>query len=225
MMKRQYPSGIDKTVFEKAIEVIEKAVTKDWLNKGDDKHPLRALWRRQDTLASNELFAIGLAIDSLNGIDPSWTRDQVKSLRSAEKNNYMGASAELLSAFMLNSPRHSIVPAKSNQAGFDATMNLSNAKSVRVSIKSYGMSKHEEYFNRRAQETEELVKKYLKKHKYYPVTIWIDCPAIYPSPEKWKMLHDNLDWIFASQKGAQEPFNALATTVPEWVIIVSQCGQ
>jgi hypothetical protein len=220
--KRLVPTGLNEAQLETALSALVNAVSEDWLNKGDDKHPLRALWRRSDVLSTNELYAIGLAIHEVGKRDPSWMKEQVKLLRSSEKNNYLGASAEILTAFMLHAENHPVTPAKLNQAGFDAIMQLKDhEKSIRFSIKNYGMSKHEEYFNRYAAETELIIQKLLKKYSYYPVTVWIDCPTKYPSTEKWKSLHANLDRAFKVQKNAKEPFTALVNQFPEWIIMAS----
>src|SRR5690606_34758331 len=129
---------------------------------------------------------------------------------------------EIMTAYMLNGDSHPLSPAKLNQSGYDAIMRIKgNEKSIRISIKNYGMSKHEESFNKYALETEAIIQKLLKKHTYYPVTIWIDCPTEYPSPEKWKLLHSNLDNAFKIQKNAEEPFTAICTNIPEWIIIIS----
>ena len=215
------PIGIPDEKIESAFEAFVKSFSEDWLLK-NNYHPLRELWKRKDVFATSEIYSLGEAINELSTIDPNWLKKQIKLMASAEKNNYRGAFTEVLSIAFLNSKNHPTIPTKANQPGYDALLSLPlSEKTIRISIKNYGQSKHEETFQKWASKTEDLVKKLLKKYKYYPVTVWIDCPTEYPSEDKWKMLHSNLDNIFKTKKDATEPFSALCTDVPEWIVIIS----
>jgi hypothetical protein len=218
---RQPIPGISEEELEKAFKAFLDAFTEEWLTK-NNYHPLRALWKRGDVLSSNEILSLGNAINEVSKIDSIWLRNQIKLMKSAERNNYLGAFAEVISIDLLNGKNHPTVPAKSNQPGYDALMALPpSPKNIRLSIKNYGQSKHESTFVKWAAKTEELIIKLLKKYKYYPVTVWIDCPSQYPSDAKWKMLHSHLDNIFKTKKNADDPFSALCTEVPEWIVIIS----
>jgi hypothetical protein len=219
--KNKQSIGIPDEEMEKAFEAFVRSMSEEWLLK-NNYHPLRELWKRGDTFAISEIYSLGTAINELATIDSTWLNKQIKLMKSAERNNHRGAFTEVLSIPLLNGKNHPAIPTKSNQPGYDALLSLSSSeKSIRVSIKNYGQSKHEETFVKWASKTEELIKKLLEKYQYYPVTVWIDCPTNYPSEDKWKMLHSHLDNIFKTKKGATEPFSALCTDVPEWIIIIS----
>lgn len=219
--KRQPILGIPEQEIDNSFKRFIDLINEEWLNK-NNYHPLRALWKRSDILSSNEIFSLGTAIDELSTIDSNWLRNQAKLMKSAERNNYLGAFAEVFSIYLLNGVNHNTVPAKANQPGYDALMSLTpSGQTIRLSIKNYGQSKHEETFVKWAAKTEELIVKLLKKYKYYPVTIWIDCPSQYPSEAKWKLLHSHLDNIFKIKKNAEDPFSSLCTDVPEWIVIIS----
>jgi hypothetical protein len=214
-------TGIPEQEMDNSFKAFLDFIPEEWLNK-NNYHPLRALWKRSDIHSSSEIFSLGTALSEINKIDSGWLRNQVKLMKSAERNNYLGAFAEVLGISMLNGENNHTVPAKSNQPGYDALMSLApSGQAIRLSIKNYGQSKHEETFVKWAAKTEVLIIKLLKKYKYYPVTVWIDCPSKYPSEAKWKMLHSNLDSIFETKKNAEDPFSALCTDIPEWIVIIS----
>jgi hypothetical protein len=218
--ERQPLHHIPDMELEMAFKTLVEAFSKEWLTKAPF-HPLRALWERKDTQASQELFALGSALAKLIEKDPKWVRDQIKQMRSAERNNYQGAFTELLTINMLHGEHHQTMPARTNQAGFDALLQVGRTgKQIRYSIKNYGQSQHEEKFEQWSKRIEVLVEKLIRKHRYYPVTVIIDSPVKYPTNDMWKLLESNLDEIFKLKKGQLDYFAALADEVPLWTIVL-----
>lgn len=217
---RNVKSGFTEEDLDAAVNSFNSFIDVAWLSK-NNYHPLRELWKRQDVLAAHELFTFGWSINKIATENPKWIREQIKLAKSAEKTNYQGAFCEIIGLALLNSIDHHVTPANLNEAGYDGVIRVSETKHFNVSVKNYGMSKHEQNFQNWCIKTEELIVRLLKKHRYYPVTVVIDCPTQYPSDEKWQMLHSHLDDMFKQQKNAAEPFSAFATSVLEWIVILS----
>lgn len=83
------------------------------------------------------------------------------------------------------------------------------------------MSSHQERFEKKAEETENIIESLLKKYSYRPVSILIDSPAKYPEKDDWLLLHRHLDEIFKSKRNASDPFFALVTDKPEWIVNIT----
>jgi len=211
-MKRRSNLKISEKELEDYMQVIIDSFSLDFLTN-DSNHPIQILWKRNDELATNELFSLAYSIKELSKIDSKWTKEQIKIAKSKERNNSRGAIFEILSLNMLNSPEHPVVPAKINQAGYDGLVTKSGNQEMRVSIKNYGISNPQQRFEKKAKEVEQIILKLLKKYNYPPSQILLDFPDKYPEEHEWKMLLDRIDNIFQNQRNAQEPFAALVEPV------------
>lgn len=212
-MKRRNSLKISDEQLDFYLKLLEESFSIKWLHENSG-HPLQALWKRNDELATSELFTLAYAIHTLKKIDPLWTKKQLEMVKSNDKNNYQGAIFEFIGLNMINNPlEHPVKPAKFNQAGYDGILTRSDNTEVRVSIKNYGSSTFERSFERKAKSIEAKMLGLLKKYKYPPVQILLDFPDKYPDERDWKMLEERLDEIFKSQRTAKEPFTALVEPV------------
>ncbi|MEM6816208.1 MAG: hypothetical protein AAF600_17765 [Bacteroidota bacterium] len=208
-MKRRSSISISESELEEFMKVLTDSLGEEWLN-ADTNHPLQVLWKRNDELATNELYSLAYAIKVLSEIDPSWTRKQIDTVKVKDRNNSQGAIFEFLGLNMIHNPtEHPVKPTKLNQAGYDGLLTKSDSSEIRVSIKNYGISSFQRSFEKKAKSVETKMIGLLKKYKYPPVQILLDFPDSYPNDRDWKMLEDRLDGIFKSQRTADEPFTAL----------------
>ena len=194
--------------------------TEDWLNKKKE-HPIKQLWQRSDELSTNELFSLAIGIEAFWNLDRKWVREQLQYIKGTDKNNRQGAAFEILGLNMLNHTKHPVTPTKRNLAGYDGTMQISASKEIRLSLKNYGSSAHQVQFEKMATATENTIKNLLKKYSYGPVSIIIDCPIDYPTQTKWDLLHAYIDDCFKTKRNDTDPFFAIATDKPEWIILIN----
>lgn len=211
-MKRRNSLNITDSELKEYLQVIISSFSKDWL-ENESGHPIQKLWKRNDELATNELFSLACAIKDLSKIDAKWTNAQIKIVKSKDKNNSRGAIFEILALNILNAVEHPVKPAKLNQAGYDGVITKAGSQEMRVSIKSYGSSNTQQHFESKSKVIEQLILKLLKKYKYPPSQILLDFPDKFPNERDWKLLEENIDGMFKEQRHKSEPFSAFVEPI------------
>lgn len=204
-------TAIPNEEFEALLQLIADTFSLEFLQK-QSGHPLQKLWGRSDTLASNELISLAIAIKNLSLIDPIWIREQVKLAKSSTINTYRGALFEILSLNILHGQEHPVQPAKMNQAGYDGVIR-NGQQNIRVSIKNYGKSSFQKQFEQKARLLESTIIGLLKKYAFPPSQILLDFPSDFPEERDWKMLDERIDAIFKEQRTSEEPFAALVEPI------------
>lgn len=192
-------------------EILANSFNEEWLERKGD-NPIQHLWQRNEELSTNELYTLATAIKKLMAINPAWTNDQLKKARNFDKNNRMGAICELLTLNLLHSEKYPVIPAKRNQAGYDAILKVQN-KEMRISIKRYGMSIHQQKFETQTKSIEKQITSILEKYKYPPCQVLLDFPHNYPNEEDWNIVKKHLDYLFEIKRDDPEPFSAIARTI------------
>lgn len=207
-MKRQNGLTISDEELESYMTVLKVCFGLKWLEEIGD-NPLQILWKRLDILATNELYTLAYSIDTLNKIDASWIKDQVKIAKGRDENNSRGAIFEIIGLSMMHNPNHPVSPARLNQAGFDGILKGDDDTEVRVSIKNYGKSSFQRSFEKKCKIIESKIVLLLKKYKYPPTQVIVDFPSQFPTDKDWKMLEDKIDGVFKDKRKDKDPFLAV----------------
>ncbi|HLP87250.1 MAG TPA: hypothetical protein VK184_01420 [Nostocaceae cyanobacterium] len=201
----------------KMLGVLALEFSKEWLNTRNN-NPVQQLWQRQDWLSTCELLLLGNAIKTLKPIAAKWVSDQVKTIKQEDKNNRRGALFELLALSLFDGEGVSIKPAARNNPGYDGTILLPRSHSIKVSIKSYGMSNHQQEFNNQCNILESELKKALSERQLTAVGFLVRAKN-YPTQSDWEILRRRLPQILDScQSGNYEPFEDINKSC--WVIKV-----
>jgi len=192
---------------------LESAFGAAWLNAG--AAPLQSLWQRKDALAVNQLFLLGDAVEGLSVIDHPWVTDHVGKIKSNDLNNRRGSMFELLGVNLFRRPVQTIRPTKVAAAGFDAVLSMPDAARIDMSLKSYGTSAHEQFFNAEASRTEtafmDALSQYGRNGAYLGAIA-----SSYPSKADWEALRGALPDLIANPppRGQLQRFgNAWSTAV------------
>lgn len=210
---------------EKSFETVARYYSKEWLDAyGNNK--IQQLWRRQDALSTQEIHTLGDSINTMLKIDEKWTVDQILKSKSDNANNAKGAIFEIVGLAMLNNPLHPVKTVKADNAGFDGILNFGEKKDLRVSIKNFGVTERQRDFEMFAEFTVNKIVALLKKYKYQPIQIIVDCPNEYPLRSDWFLLFHNLDEIFKKLINAKEKIFSIQTNRPNnlthWIVMAGE---
>lgn len=122
-------------------------------------HPLQTLWRRNDWLASAELFSIGWALaNQRDATLKEWFRDAARKVKSSSN---AGLYFELFAAAMLNNDHQRACLAPPSAPGYDILMTLPSQAVVRISCKVLEPSQHESQFVEAARNAANVMKEYV----------------------------------------------------------------
>lgn len=223
-MNRQNGLTISDQELERYMSILEVHFGLKWLEERGD-HPIQMLWKRSDILATNELYTLAFSIETVNKIDSSWMKDQLKLAKGKDENNRRGAIFEIIGLNLMNNSEHPVSPARLNQAGYDGILKRTDATEVRVSIKNYGKSTFQKSFEKKAQTLESKVVALLNKHSYPPTQVVIDFPSQFPTENDWKMLEDKMDEIFKIKRNDKDPFSAMVEPVDNKIKLSSDNGR
>ena len=133
MVNRQIPNDFNNTSFINTIKIIEELFGKKWLNKNKQNHPLKQLWQRQDFLASNELYVIGLGLNkALQHKEKKWIDNFVKEIKQHKDIRQIQAICYELFIYTLF--QNNVKLAKPNQQSFDLIL-IKNTQKINISVK------------------------------------------------------------------------------------------
>ncbi|MDO9000996.1 MAG: hypothetical protein Q7W45_14610 [Bacteroidota bacterium] len=217
---RQNALKINDQELDTVLKIVEDTFEKNWLCEKKD-NPLQKLWERRDSLSTNELFSLGICLQRLNGIDSNWVKKQVKIIKTGPSNNRIGAFFEVFGLGFLGSESR-IIPSKENQPGYDGILNLDAGKSMRISLKNYGISAHQKDFIKNSEQIELLIKQLLSKHNLPPLQVLIESPENYPVQKDWNNLKKYLPTLFERFKKNKEDRTMIIDR--SWVILLPDLG-
>lgn len=146
--------GMDNSKLEAALLEIENYFGKNWLNKNKN-HPLVELWKRNDFLSTNELYALGYSIGIIKHVDEKWLKQQINLIKVGDVNNRKGAFFEITGLALL-AYKNKILFSIENQPGYDATLMFKNERIFRISMKNYGLSVHNKDFISKSEKLKNL---------------------------------------------------------------------
>jgi len=207
-MARRHSTGETPEEIDRLMNILVTNYGEDWL-RSKTAHPISQLWNNQDEMATHELMFLAIAIDTLEKIDATWTKEQIKLSKSEQSNNSRGAIFELMTLSAMHSPMHPVKPAELNQAGFDGILMHPDNPEIRVSIKNYGTSNSQKTFVKKAKLAEELIVKLLKKYDYPPTQVYLDFADHFPEERDWVTFHKSADHFFAQKRNDADPFCAV----------------
>ncbi|AJX87441.1 hypothetical protein BH02_1309 [Burkholderia pseudomallei] len=144
MLNRGLAHLPDVTVAQAALQAVEQSFNRQFLEQ-NGKHRLQKLWRRRDSLSTNELVSLGFAINQLNISAPKWLKDTIRKIRSSPLGGH-GFLTEILICGQLSVNGGTLTPAPSKQPGYDALATLSNGNQHFISIKNHDLSDREREF-------------------------------------------------------------------------------
>jgi len=188
----------------------------EWLSDKENCNPVSELWKRKDWLATNELFSLGSFIKHLKTVDESWLTEQIKLVKGKSANNTKGALFEIQALGYLI-PQNDIVPAKENQPGFDAVLNV-NEVDFRISLKNFRISKSQSTFNDNVKSFEPHLRAFLEYAKLNKVQILIDSMTAFPEKKDWKKLKKRMPDIINEYKRSKTPLYAFEDK--SWVVMI-----
>ena len=206
---------IDK--LNKMLAILVSEFGEEWLNTGNS-NPVQQLWQRQDWLSTCELLLLGNSLKILKTVAPNWVSEQVKLIKQEDKNNRRGALFELLALSLFDGEGVSMKPAANSNPGYDGTVFLPRNASIQISVKSYGMSSHQQEFNNQCSIVEAQLVKALSEHQLNAVGFYIFAKN-YPNRTDWEILRKRLPEILDSvQNGTGDSFEDLQKSC--WEIII-----
>ena len=110
LSKRQNVVQGATTELNAKLAALALAFDETWL-KADSGHPLQALWRRQDALATNELLNFGDAMERLHQEAPAWLKGQVRVIKTGDAGQSAGAIFEVLALNLFSRQFCRVIPA------------------------------------------------------------------------------------------------------------------
>jgi len=171
-------------------------------------------------LATIELYCLGNAIRTFVGKDDKFVNDKIALVKTNDPKNCSGAFFELI-ALNAFAQFYNVAPARENQPGYDGTIELGNGKSIRLSIKNYSISKHQEAFIAGCEVTKKIVEQSLYQYNSPPLEVFINKKTKYPSSnDDWKQLQSNIHGAFIEYNGRGKNFMTAQTG--DWGIVIQQ---
>lgn len=135
---------------EREIRAFADYLGEPWLS-GRGHHPIRALWARDDWLATLEILSFGALIERLHGITPlDYLRKARNKLRAEELGQVAGTAFELELAGLLSCHDQQVQLAAPGQPGYDLTVAFTGGGQVAISCKALSASTSELSFLRLA---------------------------------------------------------------------------
>ena len=172
----------------------------NWFARRGD-HPVRTLWQKQDFLSSFELYSLAIHIDRCESINATWTRHQLKQIKSDDLKNIRGAAFELAVVSMFGLPPQQSIPAKNGAKALDLTIVTADpSRKLRTSVKNFGESTHHADFLREATRFREHVREINTEKGYGSCEISLHFMK-YPGLEGWASVRSSLPDILAGPLG------------------------
>jgi hypothetical protein len=90
LIKRRNSLKITDEELDSYMQTLVTEFGREWLARSSD-NPIQILWKRNDELATNELYSLAWSVKVLLKIDKKWTKEQIKQAKSPARNNRQGA--------------------------------------------------------------------------------------------------------------------------------------
>jgi hypothetical protein len=207
------------------LSAVVEAFGEDWL-KAKGNNPVQILWNRRDALATNELLLLGNAIRVLRQSHPKWVKRQVGFIIKAEVNNRRGALFELLALSLFEG---TVTPSVGSNPGYDGTVRLPAGGSIQVSIKSHGLSPHQQNFKKKCEDIERFIAAGLEQRHINRLTILLGASQFVDSQTEYSKLKRAIPNVLDDIRGMPEPyFKVYGISGTPWTISVASfpkdCG-
>ena len=217
LSKRQNPlRNMDTAEWHRIFDALISAFTKDWL-AGRGENPVQVLWARKDDLATIELILLGNAIHRLQLVDPRWVKAQVEKIKGKNRNTRQGALYELLALSLFDGAGVRVKPG--DNPGYDGTVFLPANVAIRVSLKSYGLSTHQRYFNDQSAMIEAQLVAGLRQRGITPVTFFAAATR-YPGQREWSLLNDELSVILDAYRRTSMTWPQEFPILDAWQVVI-----
>lgn len=126
---------------------------------------LQRLWKRTDSLATNELFILGKSLEKFkNENDIRWLKNTIRKIKK-DKDDKHGFFTEIVFYGMFSFHDSQIEPAKGNNPGYDFSIKLPNDVRLLISIKNIGISNAYRKFRENCNKLRELWRQRLERDK------------------------------------------------------------
>jgi len=161
-MIRELPDTLDKNFFNREMNNIESILSKKWLIKRSKKTNIfKELWKRNDILASVELYTILYSINKFRN-QKIWLKSFFQNIK---KNTQIeSCTNELVTAGFFLANNQDIKLCDVGQPGYDFWINYNNKK-IRVSCKKLEESDNEKRFHLFCQKIYDCIPKLLNEFK------------------------------------------------------------
>jgi hypothetical protein len=213
LSERQNPlRNTDTAELNMIFDTLVSVFTKDWL-AGAGENPVQVLWTRKDDLATIELVLLGNAVHRLQLVDPRWVKHQVEKIKGQNRNERQGALFELLALSLFDGDGVQVKPG--DNPGYDGTVFLPENVAIRVSLKSFGLSTHQRYFNEQSAKIEAQLVAGLRQRGIIPVT-FSAAATRYPGQHEWSLLNDELSRILDAYHRTSMTFPQQFTILDAW---------
>lgn len=126
--------------------LVEEFLDARWIAKGG-LSPLKALWKRKDSLATTELLTFGTALELYKKkVSERSYKKAAEIIKSNDHGNSAAMIFEILAASFFESGKQNVEIPKSNNPGFDFSVVTESNSRIRFSVKALVDSKHVKEF-------------------------------------------------------------------------------
>lgn len=144
---------------------------------------------------------LGDVLKKLRTVDENWLDFQIKRAKGNDRNNRIGAFFEIFGLGFFEQEKYRLIPAPKNQKGFDGKIIFPNSAEIRLSLKNYGESYHNEVFDVNCKKLDQQIVNELRRLKVPPIVILIDTINQYPDTKQWNYLFKNIAGLLKQFKG------------------------
>ena len=190
--------GLPEAELKAALEAVRDAFGEDWLT-GNQSHPVRDLWSRNDFLATSELFWLGDSILRITPTAQRWVDDVVSDIESPNRNVRVGALFELFAMAMFASDGQRVEPTRRGNPHFDGDVILKNLR-LRMSLKNFGAPSRELEFEKRSEEVRQEMLKTGRARGTHWVGMLVQA-AKYPDSTDWETLRAEIPTLTQNPNG------------------------
>lgn len=161
---------MQKETIEAYFQSVEDLFNADYLNSEKALGPLPILWKRLDALATNELFALGKAIHTIQSQNKvhldEWLISVASTAKKHAKNHGKseGFIREIIYCGSIFDTSGEIFPGQKAQQAFDVAIKTPNTNFV-ISLKKYGKSEKHKEFELYCQELAKTLQKKAELHQ------------------------------------------------------------
>lgn len=181
--------GLPVTHLREALEIVRDRFGVVWL-KDDILHPVRALWGREDFLATNELFWLGESITRMRRCDNGWVDRTLRKIKSMDRNERLGHMFEMLMLAAFADSGQTVAPAPMGMKDYDADVTLRSGLRLRLSLKNFAATSHQREFENRSDAIFDAI---LSIRQGWPWTGALMLADRYPkSNADWNLLRSQL---------------------------------